>query len=148
MAKSPVLSLRCRLLLLGDGSLARSLAGTCVGVRALSTDRQIAAMAISAIGTDFDETLDVHRNVLAQIAFHHAFRFNDLADAVDLVFIEILHLLSRVNFGFRQNARRSRVADAVNISQRDIHALLTRKIDACNTCHVAPLSLDAACAWS
>jgi hypothetical protein len=31
------------------------------------------------------------------------------------------------------------VTDAVNVRQRDIHMLVAGKIDACNTCHSAPL---------
>src|SRR5882757_9805192 len=45
----PRLSLGRRLLLVRNRALARTLTGTCVGVRALSADRQAAAMAISAI---------------------------------------------------------------------------------------------------
>src|SRR5580704_18943404 len=65
------LRFRRRLLLIGDRALARALAGARVGVGALSADGQVAAVTVSAIGTDFDEPLDVHRNFLAQIAFHH-----------------------------------------------------------------------------
>src|SRR5712672_3302045 len=42
-----------RLLLLRDCSLARTLPGASVGMRALSPDRQIAAVTEPAIGTDF-----------------------------------------------------------------------------------------------
>src|SRR5271155_4219044 len=73
-----------------DRSLARALAGTSIGVSALSADRQVAAMTISAIGTDFDEPLDVHRNFLAPIALDLAFGLNDLADTVDFIFPEVL----------------------------------------------------------
>ena len=49
-----------------------------------------------------------------------AFRFNDLADAVDLVFAEVLNLLHRVDLGCVENACRARMADAVDVSERDI----------------------------
>src|SRR5215469_13427009 len=133
-----VLGFRARLLLVGDGTFARALTGTGVGVRALSANRQIAAMTISAIGADFDEPLDVHRNFFAQIAFHHAFRLDYLADAVDLVFTQVLHLLVRINFGLLQNACSARIPDPVDVSERDIRVLVARKIDACNSCHGAP----------
>src|SRR5690348_15685034 len=47
------LGLRRRLLLLRDRSLARPLTGAGVGVGALTADRQVAAMAESAIRADF-----------------------------------------------------------------------------------------------
>ena len=52
-------------------------------MRTLSPDRQIPAVTEPAIGADFDEPLDVHRNFLAQIALHQPLRFDDGADAVD-----------------------------------------------------------------
>src|SRR5215813_3070372 len=137
-----------RFLLLRYCALARSFARASVRVRTLTTNRQVAAMPVSAIGTDFDEPLDIHRNFLAQIAFHHAFRFDDLANAVHLVFAQVLHLLHRVHIRLIQNARGARITDPIDISQPDIHALLSRKIDASNTCHVAPLILAAVCAWN
>src|SRR5207249_10684882 len=92
-------------------------------------------MAISAIRTDFDEPLDVHRNLLAEVAFHHAFTFNHLANAVNFVLAQILNLLHRVHCGLTENSRRSWLADSIHVSERNIHALLTRKINACNASH-------------
>src|ERR1700690_1487983 len=48
---------RC-LLLRRYCAFARTFPGAGIGVGALATDRQIPAMAISAIGADFDEPLD------------------------------------------------------------------------------------------
>ena len=64
-------------------------------------------MTESAIRPDFDEPLDVHRNVFAQIAFHRAFRFDDLADAVDLVFSKVRNFFHRIHLRRVQNARRA-----------------------------------------
>src|SRR5260370_1170389 len=63
---------------------------------ALPPDRQVAAVAESAIGADFDEPLDVHRNFLAQIALHHPLRLNHGADAVDFLFAEVLDPMKKV----------------------------------------------------
>ena len=82
-----------RFLLICHRAFARSLAGTGIGVGALAANRQAAAMTIAAIRADFDQALDVHRNVFAQIAFDIAFLLNDLADAVDLVFVQVADLL-------------------------------------------------------
>src|ERR1700757_2238608 len=103
---------------------------------ALAADRQVAAVAESAIGADFDETLDVHRNFLAQIALHQPFSLNDRTDAVNFFFAQVLHLLHRVDLGVIAEATGARMTDAVDVRQRDVDVLLARKIDACNTCHV------------
>src|SRR6185437_13421732 len=93
----------------------------------------------AAIGADFDEPLDVHRNFLAQVAFNQSFRFNDLADAVHFLFAQVLDLLHGIHVGLVQNARRTRSADAIDVGERDIRPLITGKIDACNTSHICPL---------
>src|SRR5512143_1763046 len=98
---------RC-LLLVRDRSLARSLAGTRVGVGALSANRQTAAMTEAAVRTDFDQPLDVHRNVFAKVAFDVAFIFDDLTNAVDLFFTQVLDGLERVNVRRVQYLARAR----------------------------------------
>jgi len=60
-------------------------------------------MTESTIRADFDQPLDVHRNIFAEVAFDVAFAFDDLADAIDLVFVQVLHLLVRIDFGCCQN---------------------------------------------
>src|SRR5439155_20846451 len=139
------LRFRRRFPLLRDGSFARTFTGTGIGVGALSADRQVAAVAESAIGADLDEPLNAHRNLLAQVAFHQAFAFDNLADAVHLVFSQILDLLHRVHFGLIENASRPRLPDAINVSERDKRPFVARKIDACDACHSAPIILAAAC---
>ena len=64
---SPLLG---HLLLTGNCALARALAGTSVRVGALAAYGKAAAMAKSAVGLDFDQALDVQRDVFAQIAFY------------------------------------------------------------------------------
>src|ERR1700689_3975904 len=101
----------------------------------LAANGQVAAVTESAIGADFDETLDVHRNFLAQITFHQALGLNDRTDAVDLFFAQVLHLLHGLDLSLIEDAAGARVPDAVDVRQRDVDVLLARKIDACNTCH-------------
>src|SRR5690349_9250524 len=110
-------------------------------MRALAANRQVAAMTESAIRADFDQPLDVHRDVLAEIALDAAFALDDLADAVDLVFVEVLHLFFAVDIGSGDDPGRARMPDAVDVGQRDPGVLVARKIHACNTCHKPSLSL-------
>src|ERR1700721_1015856 len=129
------LSLRRRFLLACDCALTRSLAGARVGVRALAASRQVAPVAQSTIGLNVNQPLDVHGDVFAQIAFDLAFVLNHLADAVYLVFTEILDFFDRVYVGCYQDAQGARVTDSENVGQRDSCLLVAGKVDACNTCH-------------
>src|SRR3954467_13586277 len=105
-------------------------------MRTLSADWQVAAVAESAIGADFDEPLDAHLDFLAQIAFHQSFALDDLADAVDLVLAQVLDLLHRVHIRLVKNASGPRLPNSVNVSQRHKRPLVAGKIDACNSSHV------------
>src|SRR6266567_2342394 len=118
------LRFRRRFLLLRHRSLARTLAGTGIRMSALAADRKIAAVAESAIGADFDETLDVHRNFLAQVALYQPLGLNDGTDAVDLFFAQVLHLLHGLDLRLVTNTPGARMSDAVDIRQRDINMLL------------------------
>src|SRR5206468_8153706 len=131
-----------RLLLIGGRSLTRTLAGTSVGMCSLSADLQVTAMTEAAIGADFDEPLNAHRDFLAQIAFDQTLAFNHLADSVHFIFTQVLDLLHRIHIGLIENARRARIANAVNVRQRNKCPLVSRKIDACNSCHVLILPAD------
>src|ERR1700760_865705 len=72
-----MLCLRRRFLLVGYRTFARTFAGTRVGVSPLSANRKVAAVTESTIGADFDEPLDVHRDVFTQVAFDVAFVLDD-----------------------------------------------------------------------
>src|SRR4249920_3704695 len=68
-------------LLLGNRALARALAGAGVGLGALAAHRQVAAVPQPAEAADFHQPLDVHRDLLAKIAFDAALVLDHLADA-------------------------------------------------------------------
>ena len=92
-------------------------------------------MTVAAIALNVDEALDVHLDVLAQIAFDVAFVLDHLTDAVDLVFAQILDLLKGVNIRLLQNLRRTWIADPEDVCERDPGLLVAGQIDASNTCH-------------
>src|ERR1700719_2373208 len=58
------------LLLVGNRALARALAGARVGPRALAAHGQTPAVPDPPVAADFHQTLDVHGDVLAEIALH------------------------------------------------------------------------------
>src|SRR5580704_2122654 len=73
-----MLCLSRRFLLISDRATPRTLASACVGVRALAAHRQASAMTQAAIGAHFNQALDVHRRLFAQVAFHRAFGLENL----------------------------------------------------------------------
>src|SRR5438552_1146602 len=126
-------------LLAGDRTLARSLARARVRVRPLPANRQPAAMTHAAVAVDLHQPLDVEADVLAEVALHLAFVSDDLTNATDLVFIEVLDPRVAVDRCRLENLARARAADAEDVSESDLDSLVQRKINACDTCHVSPV---------
>src|SRR5580765_5475608 len=63
-----ILCLTRGLLLVGNRAAARTLARASVGVGSLSADRQPAAMPQTPVRAHLDVTLDVHRDLFAEVA--------------------------------------------------------------------------------
>src|SRR5262249_51162626 len=112
-----------------------------VGVRALAAHGQVPAVAHPAVGADLHQALDVHGDLLAQVALHVAFLIDDLGDAAGLFFREVLDADARVDPGLAEDLVRAAHPDAVDVGQRDLHPLRAGQIDACDTCHSLPLPL-------
>ena len=77
-----------RCLLLRDRCAPRAFTSACVCVRSLTAHRQSTTMTQATITTDVHQTLDVHLDALAQIAFDLALRFEDGANPAQLVFTQ------------------------------------------------------------
>src|ERR1700761_4591156 len=88
-----ILCLPCRLLFVRYRAAARPLTRTRVRVRALSAHRQAAPMPQATVRAHLDVPLDVHRDLLAEVAFDRSFLFQNLADLIDLVLAQIANLL-------------------------------------------------------
>src|SRR5579871_6711348 len=130
-------------LLLGcDGAAARTLTGASVGVGALATNRQIAAMTNAAISLDFNQAANVHLDLFAEIAFDAAFLLDLIAEAVDFVFGEVANLFGGVDVGLFGELTRALLSDAVDRGKPDPQSLLHRKIYTSNTCHTFSFSLN------
>src|SRR5688572_23169841 len=114
--------------LLAQHALARPLARARVRVRALAGHRQPAAVAQPAVTAEVHEALDVHRHLAAEIALDLVFGFEDVADATDLVLVEVVGALVRRHVGLLQDALSQRLADAVDVRERDLHPLVTRQV--------------------
>src|SRR6185436_12005480 len=130
----PLLLTRC--FLLGDGCTSRTFTRARIGVRALASHRQSAPVTQAAVRADVHQTLDVHLNALAQIAFDLALRFQDRANTTQLVFAQIPDMRVHVDLRFVQDRRRARSANSVNVSKTDFCALIGRKVYTCYTSHL------------
>src|SRR5687767_11940399 len=119
-------------LLAGDRTAA-SLARARVGVGALSADRQPLAVAQTAVAAESHQALDVHGHFAAQIALDLVVAVDHFADAADLVLGQLMHALVERQPRLAHDLMGSGEADAVNILQRDHHALRGRDIDASDT---------------
>src|SRR6202023_1171919 len=73
-------SLFVLLLLLAGDRLGRTLARARVGMGALTTHRQSAAMAQAAIAAEIHQALDVHAGLATQIAFDHVVAVDHFTD--------------------------------------------------------------------
>src|SRR5687768_16708179 len=96
---------------------------------ALSTDRKTFSMPEPAVTTEIHEPFDVHRNVAAKIAFDLVFGFEDLADFGDVLFRRFVGVQVVRKARSIQNPAGDERADAVDISQRDPHLFVSRKVN-------------------
>src|SRR5688572_12197467 len=78
-------------LLSSNCALARSLAGSSIGVGSLATGRQRFPMPRPPVRTDLHESLNVHGDFFPQIALDRRAFFNHLPEPGDFVLGQILH---------------------------------------------------------
>src|SRR5262249_28711121 len=123
------------LLLLAGDRLGRALARARIGVGALAAHRQAATMTQAAIAAEVHQTLDVDAGLTTQVTLDEIVAVDHFADLQDFLVGELtdaallgnLHLLHDVTGDLR--------ADAMDVLQRDQHALVGRNVYAGNTGH-------------
>jgi len=111
------------LFLQGLRGLARTLAGTGIGARALAAHRQAATMAEATIATDVHQSLDVHRGLAAQIAFDGEER-NLIADLFEIAVGQIFDLLRIFDTARFADLTGARATDTKNGGQADFSVLV------------------------
>jgi hypothetical protein len=99
-------------------------------------------MAEATVGLNFNEALDVERDVLAEVAFDLALSFNDVADAVQRVLVERAELRVRIDVRLREDLSGAGVADSEDVGETDARLFVARNIDSSNTCHGVPFSVE------
>src|SRR5258707_1120355 len=99
-----------------DG-LPRTFPGAGVGLSALTADGQTAKMADATVTLDALQSLQVHADLAAQVAFDDVLAVLDgVNDLRKLLFGQILGADARLNVGFREDELRVAGADAVNVA--------------------------------
>src|SRR6266403_5108961 len=132
--RHPLFAIRQLLLLAGD-RLGRTLAGARVGMGALTAHRQSAAMTQAAIAAEIHQTLDVHAGFATQIAFDQIVAVDHFADLQHFLIAQLRYAAIIGNLDFLQDVGRILLADAMDVLERDQHALVGRNIHAGNTGH-------------
>src|SRR5262249_41976950 len=130
----PLLLLLRGLLLAGHG-LAGALAGPRVGVGPLSTHRQAPAVPNALVRPDLDLALDVLRGLAPKVTLDLVGAVDELADAAHLVLGQVADLGPPLDAGALDDLERPCGPDAVDVPKRDVHALVPRKVDACDPGH-------------
>ena len=103
--------------------------------------RKTAAVANAPIGADVHQSLDVHRHLGAQRAFHAVVLLDRLAETIDVRIIEILDAEVGADAGALDDAARELTADPENVRESDLDLLVAREIDSCNSRHSLTLPL-------
>src|SRR3990167_9605954 len=124
------------LLLLAGDRLGLALAGAGVGVSALTADRQALAVTQTTIAREVHEALDVHRHFAAKIAFHGVLGVDRFADLKDLCVRKVGHAAGVFNTQLVGDLLGLVCANAMDVGQRDDHALVGGDVDPCNTSHL------------
>jgi hypothetical protein len=82
------------------------------------------------VAADLDLAADVGLHLAAQVALHLEVGFDVVAQMRQLVVGEVFAAQIPVDTGRGEDLLGAGTADAVDVGQRDLHALVARKIDA------------------
>jgi hypothetical protein len=91
--------------------------------------RQVAAVAQAAVAADFHQPLDVHRDLLAEIALDAAHVLEHTADLADVVLRQVLDADVRADAGDAEDVVRTLPPDPVDVGEPDLDPLGPRKVN-------------------
>src|ERR1035437_9330893 len=92
-------------------------------------------MPRTAIGADFNQSLDIQGNFAAKVALNLVTSIDDLAQPVDLLFGQVTDTSIRIDIGLSKDLLAGRKANPIDIGKGDLDPLFARNINTCNTCH-------------
>src|SRR5918993_3051884 len=125
-----------RLLLAGDGALG-TLAGARVGLGALAADRKAHAVAATLVAADLDLAADVRLDLTPEVTLDLEVGFDLVAKLDQLLVTERVDPGVRVDTGGSEQLLGAGTADAVDVGESDLDALVAREVDTNEACHVA-----------
>ena len=91
-------------------------------------------MTHAAVATQVHQTLDVHGQFAAQVAFHDKLA-DFVAQFLEFVIVQVLDLLVGRDTGCVADLLRTRTANTVDSRQADNGVLMIWDVNPCNTCH-------------
>src|SRR3569623_45854 len=121
------------LFLLAGDRLGRPLAGARIGVCALATNRQAAAVPQATVVAKIHQPLDVHRHLAAEVTLDHVVLVDRFADLDHFGVGQLVDATFGRNTDLGGDFLGLLRPDPMDILQRDHHALVRRDIDASNT---------------
>lgn len=119
-----------------DG-LAGALTGTSIRLGPLAAHRQAAQVAHATVALDALQALEVHADFAAKITFDDVLAVLDrVHDLRELLLRQIFGPDFRIDIGLIEDLDGVAWADAIDIPQSDIDALIRRNFYTNDTCHV------------
>jgi len=120
----------CGRVSLNTHRLAGTLAGSGIGLCALTADGQASAVALTAVGLDGLKSLQVHAQFTTKITLSHILALLDrIHDQRQLSLIQGLGAKRRIDVGPLQNFERIDRTDSVDVAECDIDSLVRRNIN-------------------
>jgi hypothetical protein len=98
-------------------------------------------VAKATVGTDIDEPLDVHRDLFSEVTLNLVIILDHITDRSDFGLRKIAGLDVTCHIGSVTDVTSSLSANAKDIRERNVHALVAREIYTFNTCHGLTLPL-------
>src|SRR5260370_8828445 len=124
-----------QLLLLAGDRLGWTLARARIGMGALTTHRQSAAMTQAAITAEIHQPLDVHAGLATQVAFDHVVAVDHFTNLQHFLIAQLRDAAIIGNLDLLQDLSRVFLADAMVVLWRDQAALVGRDLHTGNTGH-------------
>jgi len=104
-------------------------------MRTLPPDRQTPPMPQSSVTADVHQPLDVHLDLLSQIAFDIALLIDNGSYPVDLFLGQLANATVRADMSLAQNLVSTRSPDPVYVRKAYLNPLIARQINACYSSH-------------
>src|SRR3546814_7251707 len=108
-------------------------------MRALPTNGKALAMAQPAIASEVHQALDVHRSLAAQVTFYGMVGVNGFADLQHFGVRKILNAAAMINAQLVCDLKGLGASNAMDVGERDNHALVGRDINARSEEHTSEL---------